>query len=151
MGGAVAGATVTIPRYPKKYHTRTLLMSDGAGQYNAQNLLPGTYTVSAELKGFQDRRTHQLHARSQPGGSRRSQLQPGEQTEGHGNGELPQIETTDAIGGRTIQNTVIKTCRSTATTSPTFSSASRHHQISPAAPAGPKAPTGSVPTIRVTW
>src|SRR5579863_5146609 len=49
-GGAVSGATVTVTDV-QRGTTRTLA-ADETGAYNAPNLLPGTYTVRAEFKGF---------------------------------------------------------------------------------------------------
>src|SRR5580704_19291576 len=49
-GGVIAGATVTIIDVARGV-TRTLI-TDGAGEYVATNLTPGTYTVRAEAKGF---------------------------------------------------------------------------------------------------
>jgi len=50
-GGAIAGATVTVIDVARGV-TRTL-MTDSVGQYVATNLIPGTYTVRGEAKGFQ--------------------------------------------------------------------------------------------------
>src|SRR5579864_156293 len=50
-GGAIVGATVTVIDVSRGV-TRALT-TDGAGQYVATNLTPGTYTVRAEAKGFQ--------------------------------------------------------------------------------------------------
>src|ERR1700732_3906198 len=49
-GGVVAGATVTVLDVDRGT-SRTLTTTD-AGEYNAPNLLPGTYSVRAEAKGF---------------------------------------------------------------------------------------------------
>ena len=49
-GGLIAGATVTVIDVARGI-TRAL-MTDGAGEYVATNLTPGTYTVRAEAKGF---------------------------------------------------------------------------------------------------
>jgi len=49
-GGAIAGATVTVIDVARGV-TRALV-TDGAGQYVANNLTPGTYTIRAEAKGF---------------------------------------------------------------------------------------------------
>src|ERR1700733_7867439 len=50
-GGAVTGATVTIVD-PARGLNRPL-MTDSAGQYQAGNVTPGTYTVRVEANGFQ--------------------------------------------------------------------------------------------------
>ena len=49
-GGAVVGATVTILDTARGT-TRTLT-TDQSGEYNAPNLLPSTYTVTAAFQGF---------------------------------------------------------------------------------------------------
>ena len=50
-GGVIVGATVTIID-TQRGPARTLT-TDQAGEYNAPNLLPGTYTVRLEANGFQ--------------------------------------------------------------------------------------------------
>src|SRR5580698_1598250 len=50
-GGAVVGATVSVIDVARGV-TRPLI-SDGAGQFDASSLIPGTYTVRAEAMGFQ--------------------------------------------------------------------------------------------------
>ena len=51
-GGVIAGATVTVLDVQRGI-SRTLT-TDGAGEYNAPNLTPGTYTVRVEpLRGLQ--------------------------------------------------------------------------------------------------
>jgi hypothetical protein len=49
-GAVLAGATVTVTDTERGL-ARTL-STDGAGEYNAPNLIPGTYTVRVEAKGF---------------------------------------------------------------------------------------------------
>src|SRR6202162_4622955 len=49
-GGVLAGATVTVVDTQRGLE-RTLA-TDDAGEYNAPNLTPGTYTVRVEAKGF---------------------------------------------------------------------------------------------------
>jgi hypothetical protein len=49
-GGAMAGALVTVTDNARGI-SRTL-MTDNSGEYNAPNLIPGTYSVRAEVKGF---------------------------------------------------------------------------------------------------
>ena len=50
-GAVIAGATVSIIDTQRGL-ARTLT-TDQAGEYNAPNLIPGTYTVRVEAKGFQ--------------------------------------------------------------------------------------------------
>src|SRR5690242_11920929 len=49
-GGAIAGAMVTLTDVARG--VSHALTTDGAGQYVASSLNPGTYTVRAEAKGF---------------------------------------------------------------------------------------------------
>src|ERR1700688_4118751 len=49
-GGAVAGATVTVTD-TERGTTRTLI-TDDSGSYSAPSLIPSTYPVRAEYKGF---------------------------------------------------------------------------------------------------
>src|SRR5260370_15737258 len=51
-GGNVAGATVTITDVARGVSQTLTTDSDGA--YVALNLLPGTYTLRAEFKGFNE-------------------------------------------------------------------------------------------------
>src|ERR1700675_559747 len=49
-GGVIADATVTVKDVQRGV-SRTLTTGE-SGEYNAPNLLPGTYAVRAEAKGF---------------------------------------------------------------------------------------------------
>ncbi|HBY60681.1 MAG TPA: TonB-dependent receptor, partial [Solibacterales bacterium] len=49
-GSPVAGAQVTITEIEK--NTSQTYTTDAAGAFNAPFLVPGTYTVSVEVKGF---------------------------------------------------------------------------------------------------
>src|SRR5579863_1764687 len=49
-GGVVSGATVTV--VDTQRGTSRTLTTHEAGEYNAPTLIPGTYTVRAEAKGF---------------------------------------------------------------------------------------------------
>lgn len=102
-GGAIAGATVTVIDVARGL-TRALT-TDSAGQYVATNLTPGTYTVSAEVKGF--RRTEHSGVLVEVGQDVRVDLvvQPGEQTQTVTvTGEVPAINSTDATLGGTVSN-----------------------------------------------
>jgi hypothetical protein len=50
-GGALPGATVTVVNTGT--NSRTMAVTNESGQYTALFLLPGTYTVTIELSGFQ--------------------------------------------------------------------------------------------------
>jgi Carboxypeptidase regulatory-like domain/TonB dependent receptor len=105
-GGAMSGATVTILDTARGT-TRTLT-TDPAGEYNAPNLLPSTYTIRAEAKGFKT--VERSGIVLEVSGNLRVDLvmQPGEQTEKVTVTEaLPLVETTNAELGGTLQNQVI--------------------------------------------
>ncbi len=105
-GGSIAGATVTILDTQRGL-TRTL-MTDAAGEYNAPNLLPGTYTVRANIAGFKT--AEQRNVDLQVGKEVRVDLtlQPGEQMQTITVTEAPpQIETSNATLGGTLSNQTI--------------------------------------------
>ncbi len=102
-GGVVAGATVTVLDTARGV-TRTLT-TDDAGEYNAPNLTPGTFTVRAEAKGFK-----KLERQSVDVGVGKEvrvdvTLQPGEQEQTVTVTEsVPLVETTNATLGGTLDN-----------------------------------------------
>jgi hypothetical protein len=105
-GGVIPGAMVSVTDVARGI-TRPLT-TDGAGQYIAVNLTPGTYTVRAEAKGF--RVTERSGVLVEVGQNVRVDLtlQPGEQTQTVTvTGELPSIDTTDATLGGTVSNSSI--------------------------------------------
>ncbi len=105
-GGAMSGATVTV--IDTQRNTTRTLTADDSGEYNAPNLLPSTYTIRAEAKGFKTgERTNVL---LEIGQDLRVDLtlQPGEQTERITVTEaLPMVETTNAELGGTLQSQII--------------------------------------------
>jgi Carboxypeptidase regulatory-like domain/TonB dependent receptor len=105
-GGVVAGATVTVTD-TQRGTTRTLT-TDDAGEYNAPELIPGTYTIRAEFRGF--KATERQNLGVEVGKEYRVDitLEPGEQTEKVTVTEaLPLVETTSAVLGGTISNQLI--------------------------------------------
>ena len=105
-GGAVAGATVSVIDVARG--VRRALTADGAGEYVANDLTPGTYTVRAEAKGF--RTVEHSGVLVEVGQNIRVDLvvQPGEQTQTITvTGEIPAIDTTDATLGGTVSNEAI--------------------------------------------
>ncbi|HLH52865.1 MAG TPA: TonB-dependent receptor, partial [Verrucomicrobiae bacterium] len=105
-GGAVVGASVSVVDVARGI-TRALT-TDDAGQYVANNLTPGSYTVRAEAKGF--RTTERSGVLVEVGQNIRVDLtvQPGEQTQTVTvTGEVPAINTTDATLGGTVSNEAI--------------------------------------------
>jgi len=107
-GGVVAGATVTIIDVARGISRA--LTTDSAGLYVAPNLIPGTYTVRAEAKGF--RTVEHSGVVLEVGQSVRTDLvvQPGEQTQTITvTGEAPAIDTTDTTLGGTIDQQELAT------------------------------------------
>jgi hypothetical protein len=105
-GGVVAGATVTVLD-TQRGDSRTLV-TDEAGEYNAPTLIPGTYTVRVEAKGF--KRLERQNVVLQVGQEIRVDLvvQPGDQTQSVTVTEaVPLVETTSATLGGTIDNAEI--------------------------------------------
>src|SRR6202790_845410 len=105
-GGSVSGATVTIIDV-QRGASRTLT-TDPAGQYVAPDLVPGTYTVRAEAKGFST--IEHTGLLLEVGKDIRVDLtvQPGEQSQTVTvTGELPMVETTNATLGGTLSNQTI--------------------------------------------
>jgi hypothetical protein len=105
-GGAIAGATVTVTDVARG--VAQTLVTDSAGQYSASSLVPSTYTVRAEAKGF--RAVEHTGVLVQVGQDIRVDLtlQPGEQTQTVTvTAEIPLVETTSATLGGAISNETI--------------------------------------------
>ena len=105
-GGAISGATVTVTN--TRTGTVRTLTTDKTGAYSAPALLPGTYMVRVEDKGFQafERQNVTLEV----AGSIRvdATLQPGAQTQTVTvTAAAPLVVTTNATLGETLQNNVI--------------------------------------------
>jgi outer membrane receptor protein involved in Fe transport len=105
-GGVVAGATVTVKDVQRGV-SRTLTTGD-SGEYNAPNLLPGTYSVRGETKGFSAK--EQQNILLEVGKEIRVDLslQPGEVSQTITITEAPpMVETTNATLGGTLSNETI--------------------------------------------
>jgi Carboxypeptidase regulatory-like domain/TonB dependent receptor-like, beta-barrel len=105
-GGAIVDAKVTVTDVARG--TVRTLTTDPAGAYSATSLLPSTYTLRVEAKGFKTFERQNIIV--EVGGSIRvdATLQPGEQTQTVTVTEaVPLVETTNATLGGTLQNTVI--------------------------------------------
>ena len=105
-GGVISGATVTI--IDKDRGVARTLITDDAGEYNAPNLIPSTYIVRAEAKGF--KRLERQNVALEVGKEIRVDLtvQPGEQAQTVTVTEaIPLIETSNATLGGTLNNTDI--------------------------------------------
>src|ERR1700730_8612282 len=105
-GGVIAGATVTVTDI-QRCVSRSLT-TDDAGEYSAPQLLPGTYKVRAESKGFSA--TERTDLLLETGKEIRVDfsLSPGQQTQTITVTEqLPVVETTNATLGGTLSNQTI--------------------------------------------
>jgi carboxypeptidase family protein len=105
-GGVISGATVTV--IDKDRGVARTLTTDDAGEYNAPTLIPGTYIVRAEAKGF--KRLERQNVVLEVGKEIRVDLtvQPGEQVQTVTVTEaIPLVETTNATLGGTLNNTDI--------------------------------------------
>jgi len=105
-GGVISGATVTV--LDTERGVARTLTTDEAGAYNAPTLIPGTYTVRAEAKGF--KRVERQNVVLEVGHEVRIDLtlQPGAQEQTITITEaVPLVETTNATLGGTLENTEI--------------------------------------------
>jgi Carboxypeptidase regulatory-like domain len=102
-GGVIAGSTVTI--IDKDRGVARTLTTDASGEYDAPQLLPGTYTVRADANGF--KRLDRENVVLEVGHEVRVDLtlQPGAQAQTVTVTEaLPLIETTNATLGGTLRS-----------------------------------------------
>src|SRR6202140_3604053 len=105
-GGVVSGATVTV--LDTQRGVARTLTTDQAGEYSAPTLIPGTYTVRVEAKGF--KRVDRQNVVLEVGKEVRVDLtvQPGDQAQTITVTEAaPLVETTNATLGGTLNNTDI--------------------------------------------
>jgi carboxypeptidase family protein len=106
-GGVISGATVSI--IDKDRGVARTLTTDDAGEYNAPTLIPGTYTVRVESKGFKTMERQNILL--EVGKEVRVDLtvQPGEQVQTVTVTEaVPLVETTNATLGGTLNNAQIQ-------------------------------------------
>src|ERR1700722_1794996 len=102
-GGAISGAMVTITDVARG--VARSLTTDGAGQYVATNLNPGTYTVRAEVKGFKAEDHSGVLVEVGEDVRVDLTLQPGEQTQTITvTSDVPAIDTTSSTLGGTVSN-----------------------------------------------
>jgi hypothetical protein len=102
-GGVISNATVSI--VDKDRGLARTLTTDDAGEYNAPNLIPGSYIVRVEANGF--KRLERQNVVLEVGKEVRVDLtvQPGEQTQTVTVTEsTPLVETTNATLGGTLSN-----------------------------------------------
>jgi hypothetical protein len=105
-GDALVGAAVTITDAQRGISRK--LTSDDAGEYAAPNLLPGSYTVRAEVKGFKTVERSNLLLEVGQDVRVDLTLQPGNQTETITVREdIPAIDTISAVLGGSFSNQAI--------------------------------------------
>jgi len=108
-GGNVAGASVTITDVARGVSQTLTTDSDGA--YVALNLLPGTYTVRAEFKGFKIFERKNILVEVGKDARIDAVLQPGSTTETITiTEEVPMVDTTSTTLGGTISMKSLTTC-----------------------------------------
>src|SRR3979490_2596515 len=104
--GVMSGATVTV-KDVERGNSRDLTTGD-SGEYNAPNLLPGTYTVRAESKGFKAIEQQKILVEVGKEVRVDLSLQPGEVSQTITITEAPPlVETTNATLGGTLSNQTI--------------------------------------------
>src|SRR6267154_716495 len=105
-GGVVSNATVTVVDVERGV-SRTLTTGD-SGEFSAPNLLPGTYTVRAEAKGFKIVERQKIALEVGKEIRVDLTLQPGAQEQTITITEaLPLVETSNATLGGTLSNQTI--------------------------------------------
>ncbi len=105
-GGVVSNAIVTVLDV-ERGDSRTLTTGD-SGEFNAPNLLPGTYTVRAEAKGFKVLERQKIALEVGKEIRVDLTLQPGAQEQTITITEaLPLVETSNATLGGTLSNQTI--------------------------------------------
>lgn len=105
-GGSLVGATVTVTDLDRG--VSRALTADAAGEYSAPSLIPGTYTVRAEFKGFKVVERAGIAVGVGQDIRVDLSLQPGDQTQTVTvTGEAPQVNTTNAQLGGTIENQAV--------------------------------------------
>jgi hypothetical protein len=105
-GGTIANAKVTVTDTARGLN-RVLTTTD-TGEFNAPGLLPGTYTVKAEAKGFRSLERNNVLIEVGQEVRVDMTLQPGEQEQTITVTEaVPLVETTNATLGGTLSNQTI--------------------------------------------
>jgi hypothetical protein len=112
-GGAIVAATVTVIDTARGVSRP--LTTDAAGEYSAPSLTPGTYTIRVEAKGFSILQRTDIVVGVGQDVRADLTLQPGEQTQTVTvSGEAPQVNTSNATLGGTLENQTITTFHSMA-------------------------------------
>ena len=105
-GGVIAGASVTVTDVARG--TTRVLVTNGAGEYVANSIVPGTYTIRAEAQGFSTVERSGVLVQVSQNIRVDLVLQTGVQTQTITvTGEIPAIDTTDAQLGGTVSNNLV--------------------------------------------
>src|SRR5579862_5283325 len=105
-GGVIAGATVSVIDVQRGITRALISGSDGA--YSAPNLIPGSYTVRIEAKGFNTVERKDITVEVGSDVRVDLALQPGSQAQTVTvTGEVPMVDTTSATLGQTLENQAI--------------------------------------------
>jgi hypothetical protein len=101
-GGVIAGATVTVLDVPRGVARN--LTTDSAGGFSASSLVPSTYTVKVEFKGFKTIERQNVEVGVGQDVRLDLTLQPGDQAQTVTVTEaIPIIDTTNAVLSSTLQ------------------------------------------------
>jgi hypothetical protein len=101
-GGVIVGATVTVLDVPRGVARN--LTTDSAGGFSASSLVPSTYTVKIEFKGFKTIERQNVEVGVGQEVRLDLTLQPGDQTQTVTVTEaIPIIDTTNAVLSSTLQ------------------------------------------------
>ena len=105
-GGVIAGAMVTVTN--TQTGVARNLVTDGAGEYNAPDLIPGTYTVRVTDTGFQAFERQNILLETGKDDRIDAQLTPGQVTQTVTVSEsVPQLDTTSATVIGTLETATI--------------------------------------------
>src|SRR3989475_4375740 len=106
-GGVVAGATVTVTDTERG--VSKIFVTNDPGEYNAPTLIPGTYKVRVEAKGFKTVERQNIVLEVGKEVRVDLTLQPGDQVQTITITEsIPMVETTNATLGGTLNNADIQ-------------------------------------------
>jgi hypothetical protein len=149
-GAVIAGAAVTVIDTERGIERG--LVTDTAGEYNAPNLIPGTYTVRVEVAGF--KRLDRQKVLVEVGKEVRVDLtpQPGQQNQTVTVQEsAPLVDTATATLGGTLSNADINDMPLNGRNYQNLLNLRPGVVIQPGGSPGPRAPTTFVPMRPHGW
>ena len=111
-GGVLPGVTVTLNNAQGTVGGRQTTQTDERGAYQFVRLVPGTYTVKAELQGFRPTEQRDLVVNADVTARADLKLEIGTLTEGVTvSGEAPLLDTTTALRQTVLSREVLNACR----------------------------------------